>query len=69
MCIRDSNIVDEKGHSALGAVFFFVRPMSVPDDVQEKGSKLNGYMAVSYTHLKMPFQKRATSPRINRDIC
>lgn len=41
---RGHNIVDEKGHSALGAVFFFVRPMSVPDDVQEKGSKLNGYM-------------------------
>ena len=41
---RGHNIVDETGHSALGAVFFFVRPMSVPDDVQEKGSKLNGYM-------------------------
>jgi len=41
---RGYNIVDETGHSALGAVFFFVRPMSVPDDVQEKGSKLNGYM-------------------------
>ena len=38
------NIVDETGHSALGAVFFMVRPMSVPDDIQEKGSKLNGYM-------------------------
>ena len=35
-------IVDETGHSALGAVFFMVRPLSVPDDVQEKGSKLNG---------------------------
>lgn len=41
---RGHNIVDETGHSALSAVFFFVRPMSVPDDVQEKGSKLNGYM-------------------------
>lgn len=41
---RGHNIVDETGHSALGAVFFMVRPMSVPDDVQEKGSKLNGYM-------------------------
>lgn len=46
---RGHNIVDETGHSALGAVFFFVRPMSVPDDVQEKGSKLNGYME---THCK-----------------
>lgn len=41
---RGHNIVDETGHSALGAVFFMVRPMSVPDDIQEKGSKLNGYM-------------------------
>lgn len=41
---RGHNIVDETGHSALGSVFFMVRPMSVPDDVQEKGSKLNGYM-------------------------
>lgn len=41
---RGHNIVDETGHSALGAVFFMVRPMSVPDNVQEKGSKLNGYI-------------------------
>ncbi len=41
---RGHNIVDETGHSALGAVFFMVRPMSIPDDVQEKGSKLNGYI-------------------------
>ena len=41
---RGHNIVDETGHSALSAVFFMVRPMSVPDDVQEKGSKLNGYI-------------------------
>lgn len=41
---RGHNIVDETGHSALGAVFFMVRPMSVPDDIQEKGSKLNGYI-------------------------
>ena len=39
---RGHNIVDESGHSALGAVFFFVRPMAVPDDIQQKGSKLNG---------------------------
>lgn len=41
---RGHNIVDEFGHSALGAVFFMVRPMSVPDDIQDKGSKLNGYI-------------------------
>lgn len=41
---RGHNIVDESGHSALSAVFFMVRPMSVPDDIQEKGSKLNGFM-------------------------
>lgn len=41
---RGHNIVDETGHSALSAVFFMVRPISVPDDVQEKGSKLNGYI-------------------------
>lgn len=46
---RGHNIVDETGHSALGAVFFMVRPMSVPDDVQEKGSKLNGFIE---SHLK-----------------
>lgn len=39
---RGHNIVDENGHSALCAVFFMVRPMAVPDDIQQKGSKLNG---------------------------
>jgi len=41
---RGYNIVDDSGHSALGSVFFLVRPMSIPDDIQDKGSKLNGYM-------------------------
>lgn len=41
---RGHNIVDESGHSALCAVFFMVRPMAVPDDIQQKGSKLNGYV-------------------------
>ena len=45
---RGHNIVDEKGHSALGSVFFLVRPMSVPDDVQEQGSKLNGYIESTF---------------------
>lgn len=40
---RGHNIVDEYGHSALSAVFFMVRPMAVPDDIQQKGSKLNGF--------------------------
>jgi hypothetical protein len=44
---RGHNIVDETGHSALSAVFFMVRPMSVPDDIQERGSKLNGYIEAS----------------------
>ena len=39
---RGHNIVDEYGHSALSAVFFMVRPMAVPDDIQQKGSKLIG---------------------------
>lgn len=39
---RGHNIVDEYGHSALASVFFMVRPMAVPDDIQQKGSKLNG---------------------------
>lgn len=39
---RGHNIVDKYGHSALSAVFFMVRPMAVPDDIQQKGSKLNG---------------------------
>lgn len=41
---RGHNIVDEQGHSALCAVFFMVRPLSVPDDIQQKGSKLNGFV-------------------------
>lgn len=41
---RGHNIVDENGHTALGAVFFLVRPMSVPDDIQQEGGKLNGYI-------------------------
>lgn len=41
---RGHNIVDEQGHSALCAVFFLVRPMAVPDDIQQKGSKLNGFV-------------------------
>ncbi len=41
---RGHNIVDEYGHSALCAVFFMVRPMAVPEDIQQKGSKLNGYV-------------------------
>lgn len=41
---RGHNIVDDTGHSALGAVFFMVRPLPVPDDLQERGSKLNGYI-------------------------
>ncbi len=41
---RGHNIVDEDGHSALCAVFFMVRPMAVPDDIQQKGSKLNGFV-------------------------
>lgn len=39
---RGHNIVDETGHSALSAVFFMVRPMAVPDDLQQMGGKLNG---------------------------
>lgn len=41
---RGHNIVDEAGHSALGSVFFLVRPMAVPDDIQQAVSKLNGYV-------------------------
>ena len=41
---RGHNIVDETGHSALGAIFFLVRPMAVPDDIQQAGCKLNGYL-------------------------
>lgn len=41
---RGHNIVDETGHSTLGSVFFLVRPMAVPDDIQQAVSKLNGYV-------------------------
>ena len=44
---RGHNIVDEYGHSALCAVFFMVRPMAVPEDIQQKGSKLNGLVEAS----------------------
>lgn len=49
---RGYNIVDDCGHSALGSVFFLVRPMSVPDDIQDKGSKLNGYMEAHMERLE-----------------
>ena len=42
---RGYNILDQQGHSALSSVFFLIRPMGVPDDVREKGIKLNGYMS------------------------
>lgn len=41
---RGHNIVDEYGHSALCSVFFMVRPMAIPDDIQQQGSKLNGFI-------------------------
>lgn len=39
---RGYNIVNEKGHSSFGSVFFLVRPMAVPDEISAKCAKLNG---------------------------
>lgn len=47
---RGYNIVDETGHSTLSSVFFLVRPMSVPDDIGQRSSKLNGIIASKYSH-------------------
>lgn len=49
---RGHNIVDETGHSALGSVFFLVRPMAVPDDIQQAVSKLNGYVEANCRRMK-----------------
>lgn len=49
---RGYNIVDEMGHSSLTSVFFLIRPMPVPDDVREKGVKLNGYIAAKAAEYK-----------------
>lgn len=46
---RGYNIVDETGHSTLSSVFFLVRPMSVPDDIGQRSSKLNGIIASKYS--------------------
>lgn len=39
---RGYNIVNEKGHSTFGSVFFLVRPMAIPDEIASKSAKLNG---------------------------
>lgn len=39
---RGHNIVDETGHSVLTSVFFLVRPMSVPGDLEEVIANING---------------------------
>ena len=47
---RGHNIVDEEGHSALSHLFFMVRPMSVPDSMQDIASKLNGLVESKFTY-------------------
>lgn len=42
---RGHNIVDEQGRSILNSIFFLIRPMEVPDNIQQKCSKMNGYIA------------------------
>lgn len=39
---RGHNIVDELGHSVFTSVFFLARPMSVPGDISEAITKING---------------------------
>lgn len=42
---RGYNIVDKDGNAAFRSIFFLTRPMSVPDDISLKISKLNGYIS------------------------
>lgn len=45
ICIeRGHNITDEKGHSLLSSIFFFIRPLGVPDDLETKIITLNGFI-------------------------
>lgn len=39
---RGHNIVDDEGHTALGALFFITRPMPVPHDLRRMTCTLNG---------------------------
>jgi len=50
---RGYNIVDADGNSAFRSIFFLVRPMSVPDDLSLKISRLNGYIAQKFTSYKV----------------
>ena len=42
---RGHNITDAQGHSLLSSVFFFIRPLGVPDDLENKITTLNGYIS------------------------
>ena len=46
---RGYNIVDKHGNSVIRSIFFLVRPMSVPDDISLKISKLNGYISHKFS--------------------
>ncbi len=45
---RGYNILDKNANSAIRSIFFLVRPMSVPDDISLKVSKLNGYISMRF---------------------
>ena len=42
---RGHNITDAQGHSLLSSVFFFIRPLGIPDDLENKITTLNGYIS------------------------
>ncbi|MDE6059497.1 MAG: hypothetical protein K2G44_05605 [Clostridia bacterium] len=50
---RGYNILDKNSNSAIRSVFFLVRPMSVPDDVSLKVSKLNGYISMKFCNTEV----------------
>lgn len=50
---RGHNIVDKDGNASIRSIFFLVRPMSVPDDISLKISKLNGFISHKYSLYKI----------------
>lgn len=50
---RGYNVVDQDGNAAFRSIFFLVRPMSVPDDITLKISKLNGLISHKFNLLKV----------------
>ena len=50
---RGYNVVDKFGNAAFRSIFFLVRPMSVPDDISLKISKLNGFVSHEFNLIQV----------------